>query len=140
MSYRLVAIDLDGTALDPSGAIRPSVQRSIERVRARGVRVVIATGRRFRTGGPFAEQLGLTGASVFHHGALVKDVETGATRVRRELPGDLYRAAVAAVTVKSVLLVPGLTVAVAATPSTSALSTTSGELDGTPRTSMPLVA
>ncbi len=97
MPYRLVAIDLDGTALDPSGAIRPSVQRSIERVRARGVRVVIATGRRFRTGGPFAEQLGLTGASVFHHGALVKDVETGATRVRHVLPGDLYRAAVAAV-------------------------------------------
>ena len=92
--YRLVALDLDGTTLDPAGALRPAVARCVAAVRERGVRVVVTTGRRFRTGSPFAAQLGLEGPCVFHHGALVKDVCTGATRARHELSEDLYRSVV----------------------------------------------
>jgi Cof subfamily protein (haloacid dehalogenase superfamily) len=97
MRYRLVALDLDGTALDPSGELRPAVARSVEEVRARGIRVVITTGRRFRTGRPFAERLGLDGPCVFHHGALVKEVGSGETLARRDIPADTYRAVIAEV-------------------------------------------
>ncbi|UCE84686.1 MAG: HAD family phosphatase [Deltaproteobacteria bacterium] len=96
MGVRLVALDLDGTALDPSGSLRPAVERCVARVRERGIRVVITTGRRFRTGRPFAERLGLAGPCVFHHGALVKEVASGETRARHDLPDPTYRAAVAA--------------------------------------------
>ena len=97
MRYRLVALDLDGTALDPRGELRPAVERCVAEVQARGIRVVITTGRRFRTGSPFAKQLGLDGPCVFHHGALVKEVGSGETRVHRGLPADTYRAVVAEV-------------------------------------------
>ncbi len=36
MQYQLLALDVDGTILDPEGQIRPVVQRAVAEVQARG--------------------------------------------------------------------------------------------------------
>jgi hydroxymethylpyrimidine pyrophosphatase-like HAD family hydrolase len=42
---RLLACDIDGTLLDSKGHLRPRVYRAVDRIRASGVEVVLATGR-----------------------------------------------------------------------------------------------
>jgi Cof subfamily protein (haloacid dehalogenase superfamily) len=79
MSYRLLALDVDGTILDPAGNLRPAVKQAIASARQRGIRVVLCTGRRFRTALPIAQALQLETPLVVHNGALVKDPATAET-------------------------------------------------------------
>ena len=58
------------------------------RVRARGIEVVLCTGRRFRTALPIAKELGLAGAIVVSNGGLVKEIESARTRHQSALPGE----------------------------------------------------
>jgi 5-amino-6-(5-phospho-D-ribitylamino)uracil phosphatase len=96
MLYRLLALDVDGTLLDPAGELTPSVQQAIAAVQQRGVRVVLCTGRRFRTARPVAQALRLDGPIVVHNGALVKDVTSAATLRQCYFSDDLYQHAFAA--------------------------------------------
>lgn len=90
MRIRLVALDLDGTLLDPSGHLGEDVRLAVaELVRAQ-LRVVVCTGRRFRTALPVVERLRLTGPIVIHNGAVVKDIASGKTLQHAYLPGALY--------------------------------------------------
>ena len=66
MPYRLLALDVDGTLLDPSGALRPAVRDAVIAVQQRGLRVVLCTGRRFRTARPLAQALQLDTPLVVH--------------------------------------------------------------------------
>jgi len=91
MPLRLLALDLDGTVLDPYGKLSGSVRAAVDAARRRGLRVVLCTGRRFRRALPAARELMLTGSIVVHNGAVVKDIESGRTEVERYLPADLYR-------------------------------------------------
>ncbi len=84
MTIRLVALDLDGTALDARGRLTRSVRDAVRRVRNRDIGVVLCTGRRFRTTLPIARELELTGPVVVNNGVLVKDLESGET-LRDEL-------------------------------------------------------
>jgi Cof subfamily protein (haloacid dehalogenase superfamily) len=90
MPLRLLALDLDGTTLDPSGKLSGGVRRAVDAARRRGLRVVLCTGRRFRMALPAARELALTGPIVVHNGVLVKDIESGRTEVGHYLPADLY--------------------------------------------------
>jgi Cof subfamily protein (haloacid dehalogenase superfamily) len=65
---RLLACDLDGTLLDPTGVIRPAVQEAIGAVRAAGVHVVLATGRSPWDTAPSARTLGLGGPQIVMNG------------------------------------------------------------------------
>jgi len=85
MRYRLLALDLDGTALDPYGGLTDGVKRAVTAARER-LRVVLCTGRRFRTALPLAQELGLSGPIVVHNGVLVKDIGSGRTCEHRYLP------------------------------------------------------
>lgn len=90
MKLRLAAFDLDGTLLDPYGKLTPSVCEAIRELRRR-VRVVLCTGRRFRTALPRARELGLEeGAIVVNNGVLVKDLATGHTLHHQYLPADAF--------------------------------------------------
>ena len=86
MRYRLLALDLDGTTLDPYGALTDGVKRAVAAARENELRVVLCTGRRFRTALPLARELGLTGPIVVNNGVLVKDIESGRTCEHRYLP------------------------------------------------------
>jgi Cof subfamily protein (haloacid dehalogenase superfamily) len=87
LTTRLVALDLDGTLLDPYGKLTPAVRDAVARVTRRPeLRVVLCTGRRFRTALPHAEALGLSGAIVVNNGAIVKDLASGETLQHAYLP------------------------------------------------------
>jgi Cof subfamily protein (haloacid dehalogenase superfamily) len=74
---RLVACDLDGTLLDPTGSIRPAVQAAIAAVRAAGVHVVIATGRNGWSAAAAARSLGLSGRQIVMNGGAYLSPITG---------------------------------------------------------------
>src|SRR5262245_35805441 len=93
MRYRLLALDVDGTLLDPAGALRPTVRDAVLAVQQHGLRVVLCTGRRFRTALPLAQALQLEGAIVVHNGALVKDVTSGQTLHRQYMSAAMYQQA-----------------------------------------------
>ena len=76
MRYRLLALDVDGTLLDPTGELRPTVRDAVLAVQQRGLRVILCTGRRFRTALPLAQALRLEGAIVVHNGALRSEEHT----------------------------------------------------------------
>jgi Cof subfamily protein (haloacid dehalogenase superfamily) len=92
MPYRLLALDVDGTLVDPEGALRPMVREAVHAARERGVQVVLCTGRRFRTARGVLDELDLDGAVVIHNGVVVKDIRSGETVEHRYLSLDLYSA------------------------------------------------
>jgi Cof subfamily protein (haloacid dehalogenase superfamily) len=95
MAYRLLALDVDGTVLDPEGQISPAVQRAVADVQARGLQVILCTGRRFRTALPVAQSLGLTHPLIVHNGALVKAPDSGQTLYHCYLSPAVYRQSLA---------------------------------------------
>lgn len=94
MPYRLLALDVDGTLLAPNGDLRPAVRQAIADVRNRGIRVVLCTGRRFRSALPIAQTLQLETPLVVHNGALVKDPTTAATLHQTVLHSTVYQQAI----------------------------------------------
>jgi len=90
MPIRLLALDLDGTTLDAHGGLSDAVRDAVAAVRHRGIRVVLCTGRRFRTALPMARSLELSGPIVVNNGVVVKEIESGATLHHDYLPNDLY--------------------------------------------------
>jgi Cof subfamily protein (haloacid dehalogenase superfamily) len=91
MAIRLLALDLDGTLLDPRGRISQRNLNAIEKARAAGVRVALVTGRRFRDSRPVALELGLDVPLISHNGALTKHAETLQTVAVLPLPLDAAR-------------------------------------------------
>jgi hypothetical protein len=90
MPIRLLALDLDGTTLDAHGGLSDAVRNAVTVVRRRGIRVVLCTGRRFRTALPMARSLELSGPIVVNNGVVVKEIESGVTLHHDYLPSDLY--------------------------------------------------
>jgi Cof subfamily protein (haloacid dehalogenase superfamily) len=91
MSFRLLALDLDGTLLDPDGRLGAAAHRAVSAARAAGLEVVLCTGRRFRTALPLLRELEMTGSVVVNNGAVVKDVASGKTLYRAALPPEVFR-------------------------------------------------
>ena len=83
MSYRLVVLDLDGTLLDSQLRIRDETLRELDRVRAQGVAVMIATGRHHVSAYAYWHQLGLDSPAICCNGAYLYDF-----RAQRPLAGD----------------------------------------------------
>lgn len=73
----LVLFDLDGTLLDPVRNIRPANLAAIERLRARGLRFAVATGRTPRSAAPYVARIAPTGPNVHFNGAMVWDMDQG---------------------------------------------------------------
>ncbi|MCZ6872630.1 MAG: Cof-type HAD-IIB family hydrolase [bacterium] len=94
MPYRLLALDVDGTILDPNGVLRPAVQQAIAAVRKRGIRVILCTGRRFRSALPVAQELELEAPLVVHNGALVKDPTSTETLHQTVVSSTVYQLAI----------------------------------------------
>ncbi len=76
---QLIALDVDDTLVQHLGGVSERVVESIERVRAAGVEVTIATGRTPSTTIPVARAAGIDGLVVCSNGALLVSVETEAT-------------------------------------------------------------
>lgn len=87
---RLVVLDVDGTVTDSQHQVTAAACRAVDRMRAAGVRVILATGRRYRDALPIAERLEIIEPIVTASGGLVKRPTDHATLHRsRFAPGVL---------------------------------------------------
>lgn len=74
MAVRLLALDIDGTLLNPRGELTLVTRRAIQEARNEGTLVVLVTGRRFGSARPVVLDLGLDLPLISHNGALTKYV------------------------------------------------------------------
>ena len=77
MPFRMIALDLDGTLLDPEGRIRPSTAAALRSAKRSGLEVVLVTGRHHSVTRPYFEELGLSGPAICCNGTYVYDFPSG---------------------------------------------------------------
>lgn len=90
--FRLLAIDIDGTLVNIRDELTPATLAALDRAGQSGIRVVLATGRRYSRTLHLVEPLGIDVPLVTASGALVKDPQDHRTLFRAEFgPGVLGR-------------------------------------------------
>lgn len=95
-TLRLVATDLDGTLLGPDGRIADADVEALLEAHARGVQIVVATGRPARWLGCLESIHGAEPHVIVSNGAAVVDLNTGAMeQVHAIAPDDLIAVATA---------------------------------------------
>lgn len=77
MTYKLVAIDLDGTLLNSHHQVSAANREAVKACLERGIKVVIATGRLFSSAGVYCRELGLTGPTITLNGAFIVNAASG---------------------------------------------------------------
>src|ERR1700678_2701991 len=87
--YQILALDVDGTLLDPDGTLRPSTAAAVARAALAGIRPVLCTGRRYRRALPIARQLGIDAPLVCNSGGIVKDPSNHRTLWRADFEDSL---------------------------------------------------
>jgi len=87
--FRLAAIDLDDTLLSPDKTISAENKAAIRALQARGVRILLASGRRHENMLKYHQELELEGAIVSCQGALSRIAETGEILHRQTMPAEL---------------------------------------------------
>ena len=86
---RLVASDLDGTLLDPEGEVSVRTRRALDAVIARGIDVVLVTGRPPRWVRDLPDATGAHSVVVCANGALLYDVDEHVVIDHAPLPSAL---------------------------------------------------
>jgi hypothetical protein len=71
-TIRLLALDIDGTLVNSENQLTGATKGALLRALSRGVRVVLATGRRYSRALPLVEPLGIDAPLVTASGALIK--------------------------------------------------------------------
>ncbi len=89
--YRLIAIDLDGTLLSPTGKVTERVRQAVHGALSAGLRVCFATGRNWTESLAILRDVGHYDSAVFVGGAMVVD-----TRQRITLHRTMMQPALAA--------------------------------------------
>jgi 5-amino-6-(5-phospho-D-ribitylamino)uracil phosphatase len=87
--YQILALDVDGTLLDPDGTLRPRTAAAVARAARAGIRPILCTGRRYRRALPIARQLGLDAPLVCNSGAIIKDPTNHGTLWRADFDASL---------------------------------------------------
>ncbi len=90
-TIELVAIDMDGTLLDPSHQLTPRARKAIAQARALGVHIVLTSGRPVPGLAPYLHDLGITGNDdycIACNGGLVQRIGTRDTVVEYPLSFD----------------------------------------------------
>jgi Cof subfamily protein (haloacid dehalogenase superfamily) len=77
--YRMIAIDLDGTLLSPSGEVTPRTRAAIHQTLAAGLLVCFATGRNWTESRLVLEAVAHYASAVFVGGAMVVDTRQQVT-------------------------------------------------------------
>lgn len=94
MAIKLIAIDMDGTLLLPDHTISPAVKNAIAAARARGVNVVLTTGRPYAGVHNYLKELHMEQPGdycITYNGALVQKAADGSTVAQTALSYDDYR-------------------------------------------------
>jgi Cof subfamily protein (haloacid dehalogenase superfamily) len=90
LAFDLGAFDLDGTVLRRNLRITQSTVAALQSLRERGMRLVVATGRRFEDAREYARRLGFAERDplICYGGSMVRRMN-GETLLHRMLPGSL---------------------------------------------------
>jgi Cof subfamily protein (haloacid dehalogenase superfamily) len=92
----VLACDLDRTLIWEDGVLRPRTRAALDRARTAGLRVIVVTGRMFRSVRPYLAEAGLADPVVCYQGAVVADPATGRFLRHEPIPLELAREAIAA--------------------------------------------
>lgn len=92
--YRMAVLDIDGTLLDPAGAISPRVKDAVLSASRSGCLVTLASGRRLWAVRPIVEALGISVPVILYNGAIVYDVAADEASISCHLAEDALRSAV----------------------------------------------
>lgn len=95
MPVRLIAMDIDGTLLDSRHELPAANREAIAEAHARGIEIMLVTGRRFDFAKLISEELPCELTLVVNNGALIKS-KAGETHLRHLLPRALAREVLAA--------------------------------------------
>lgn len=90
MAIRLIAMDIDGTLLDNRHELPDANRDAILEAHARGIEIVLVTGRRFDFAQPISECIPCDLALIINNGALIKS-KSGETYLRHLLPRAVAR-------------------------------------------------
>ena len=94
INAEMVAIDLDGTILDMTPAVTPRVEHAL-RAAAEKTKLVIVTGRTYRSTLPWARRFNVSEPLVCYQGALIRAVDESAGTLREiALDGEIAARAV----------------------------------------------
>lgn len=74
---RLLVLDIDGTTVGESNALRPAVVEAVQAARQKGIAVAIATGRMYCSALRFHHQLQLELPLMAYQGAMIKNPDSG---------------------------------------------------------------
>jgi Cof subfamily protein (haloacid dehalogenase superfamily) len=86
--YRLCALDLDETLLNPEHAISPRNHDAVRALIERGVIICVASGRMHESALPYATALQLDTPIVSYNGAMVKHTRTGEVWLQESIPAE----------------------------------------------------
>lgn len=87
--YRAFLVDIDGTLLNEKDEVTPRTRAAIDRVRERGIRVFLATGRSIHGAQRIHEQLELDTPLICYNGLVIFEPSTGEWLRHRKLPDAL---------------------------------------------------
>jgi Cof subfamily protein (haloacid dehalogenase superfamily) len=92
---QLLALDIDGTLLNPQFQISPNDLKALQRTHSLGIEVVLVTGRRHTFAFPIAQQLGFDLWLISSNGAVTRSL-AGETFHRDLMPHEVCRELVGA--------------------------------------------
>lgn len=85
---RVLALDLDGTLTNDQKVVTPATRAALDAAAAKGVTIVLASGRPTAGIMPLAKELGLDkkgGCILSYNGGAIIDCATGETLYRKQL-------------------------------------------------------
>lgn len=86
--YRLLAIDLDGTLLNPQKLITPRTYAALSQVADKGIAIVIATGQSLQVLRHVCADVPLTAPQIIENGAIIADIRSGTVLHEQLLPTE----------------------------------------------------
>lgn len=92
MKYDIIALDIDGTLLGSDSTVSQATRDALDEADREGIKVILCTGRRFRTARRFSLELGFDVPLITNCGALVKDPRTEETLYRNAFDVSLCEA------------------------------------------------
>ncbi|MBS0211000.1 MAG: HAD family phosphatase [Planctomycetes bacterium] len=90
--YRMLALDIDGTLVNSNDEVSAETRDALRRAAEAGLRIVLATGRRYSRALPLVEPLGIDAPVISASGALIKHPGDHRTLFRAHLDRDDLRA------------------------------------------------
>ena len=95
MTYKLLALDIDGTLLQKDKSILPEIKTAIERLQSQGIYIILATGRAFPSAKKYADILNLNTPLICYNGAVMRTVQGREPLFRKCLPLPVMREIIA---------------------------------------------